>query len=216
MTSRLVDSMPCKHPRTPDRRRRKGRRPERSPIAVVRAAVCLLLLTGLATACPKSPLGPPFEPAPRPPNNRGRVYVYRVDERGSLATVRITLDGREVGRFRNNEYETLELPAGGHHLRAGLRGFGLVAWGWNNHKFRLPPGETVYLKLSVRLTERSAPDAKPLEIGGRPSGAASENVFIIPRSAAEALSELETTTRLARSGAVANQNQDENLGAIRN
>jgi hypothetical protein len=133
------------------------------------------------------------------------VYIYRTDERASLASVRITIDGLELARFRNSEYETLELPAGRHHLQAGMRGFGLVAWGWNNHRFRLRPGETVYLKISVRLTERMAPGASSIEIAGRPSGVASENVFITPRSATEALRDLEVTTRLARSGAGANQ-----------
>jgi hypothetical protein len=160
-----------------------------------------LVLT--ASGCPKAPLGPPFAPAPLPPDHRARIYIYRLDDRGSLATVRITLDGLDVGRFRNREYETLELPAGTHHLRAGMRGFGLLAWGWNEQRVRMRPGETVYLKVSVRLEAQSAPVAREVEIAGRESGAASENVFIIPRAAGEALSELAVTTRLAGSEALA-------------
>jgi len=169
------------------------------PVAVIRTTLYILFLACIAPACATPPLGPPFEPAPPPPDHRGRVYLYRVDDRSSLATVRVEIDGLEVDRFRNNEYETHELPAGTHHLRAGLRGFGLLAWGWNQHRFRLKPGETVYLKISVRLTARAAPDVQALEIAGGPSGAASENVFIVPRPAKEALSELAATTRLARS-----------------
>jgi hypothetical protein len=167
------------------------------PVPAIRTLVTLLVLV-LTTACAKPPLGPPFEPAPVPPDHRGRVYIYRSDQPGSLATVRITIDGLEIGRFQNNEYETRELSTGGHQLRAGMRGFGLLAWGWNNHRFRLGPGETVYLKISVRLTEHSAPPARDLEIAGRPTGGASENVYLIRVSAKEALSDLAITTRLSR------------------
>lgn len=196
-----MDNMTCPRGTTPDHRKR--RRVGFIAAPAIRAPLYLLLLACIAAACAKPPLGPPFEAAPPPPEHRGRVYVYRADERGSLATVRITIDGLEVGRFRNGEYETLELPAGTHHLRAGLRGFGMLAWGWNKHRFRLKPGEIVYLEISVRLTARSAPATRELEIAGRPSGAASENVFIVPRSAVDALADLEATTRLARSAAVA-------------
>jgi hypothetical protein len=164
----------------------------------MRVAATLFVLACIATACAKAPLGPTFEKAPPPPDHRARLYVYRSDQPGSLASIRITVDGLEVGRFRNNEYETLELPTGSHHLRAGLRGFGLLAWGWNSHRFRLAPGETTYLKISVRLTEHSAPESRNAEIPGRSSGAVSENVFIIRQSAQEALAALEMTTRLAR------------------
>ena len=78
------------------------------------------------------------------------LYLYRADDRGSLATVRVTLDGRLVGSLQNREYETIELHAGTHHLRAGMRGFAFLAWGWNDHRFRVKPGETVYLEISVR------------------------------------------------------------------
>lgn len=200
--ARLEDSMTCPRGTTPEHR--FGRHAELISVPAIRAVLYLLCLVCLAAGCAKSPHGPPFEPAPPPPDHRGRVYLYRADDRGSLASVRITIDGLEVGRFRNNEYETLELPAGTHHLRAGLRGFGLLAWGWNDHRFRLKPGETAYLEISVRLTARSAPDVPGLEIPGRQSGAASENVFIVPRSAKEALPDLEVATRLARSGAAEN------------
>ncbi len=168
------------------------------PVPGIWTAVYLVVLVCIATACTKPPSGPPFESAPPPPDHAGRLYLYRSDQPGSLASVRVTIDGLEVGRFRNNEYETLELSIGEHHLRAGMRGFGLLAWGWNNHRFPLGPGDTVYLRISVRLTEHSAPQGRDLEIAGRPGGAASENVFILRVSAEEALSDLALTTRLPR------------------
>lgn len=168
----------------------------------IRSALWVGMAWLLATACTRAPLGPPFEAAATP-EHRARLYVYRADVRGSLATVHVTLDGRPVGRFRNHEYETLELTAGSHKLHATLRGLGLTAWGWNDYQILLEPGQTLYLELSVRLTARAAPEASGLEIAGRTSGAASENVFIVPRSAKDALPDLRATTRLARSESVA-------------
>lgn len=161
--------------------------------------IYLLCLVGFAAACADpSSLGPAYESIAPPPDHLARVYLYRADEPNSLATVRLSIDGREVGRIRNGEYEAIVLRPGGHHLRAGLRGFGLFAWGWNNHPLRLTPGETVYLKVSVRLTAQPAPSARGIEIAGRPSGTASENVFIIRQSADAALVDLRATTRMTR------------------
>jgi hypothetical protein len=189
---------------TSDPANRPQKRPIRhSAVQMGRDLLVLFAVMVTASACPKAPLGPPFDPAPFPPNHRARLYVYRVDDRSSLATVRITLDGQNIGRFRNREYETFELPAGSHNLRAGMRGFGLLAWGWNEQRIRMGPGETVYVKISVRLDAQTAPSSREIEIAGRESGSASENVFIIPRSAAEAISELYGTTRLAGSEAPA-------------
>ncbi len=139
--------------------------------------------------------GPPFEPAPPSSPDRGRVYLYRLDERESLASVRVALDGKSIGRFRDHEYTTLELPPGPHRLRVGLRGFGWLAWGWNEHRFRLAPGETLYIKLAVRLSARTVPQSRELEIAGREPGTASENVFIILPTEREALTDLAATTR---------------------
>jgi hypothetical protein len=161
-------------------------------------AIAIVLASLLAAGCARAPLGPAFRAAAAPSDLRGRVYLYRADPRGSLATVHVALDDRPVGRFRNDQYETLELTPGTHQLRATLRGFGLTAWGWNTHQFLLEPGQTLYIELSVRLTARAAPDSSNLEIAGRTSGAASENVFIVPRPAKDALSALSSTTRLAR------------------
>jgi hypothetical protein len=184
------DDRPC------TRRRGTGRH-RRTPW------IGLLLATTLAAlACGNRPYGPSFEPAPYPPENRSRLYVYRVDDRTSLATVRVTVDGIELGRFRDREYETVELPSGTHTVRATMRGFGLVSWGWNDQQARTRPGETVYLKLEVRLadvaaTESPATRGREMEIAGRSDGApASENVFIVPRTSAEAVPELRLTTRL--------------------
>jgi hypothetical protein len=113
--------------------------------------------------------------------------------------VRASIDGLEIGRFHDREYETLELPAGSHRLRAGMRGFAFLAWGWNEHVFRLKPGETVFLELSVRLDETGAsvtPAPRELEIAGRPEASANENVFILQSPRAEAEARLPGTTRL--------------------
>ena len=185
-----------KLPRDSSSVRWSGRRDGPTSRPTARPWVSLLFL--VAFACAKPTVGPPFELAPPPPDHRGRVYLYRADQPGSLAAVRVTIDGQEVGRIRNNEFETLELPVGAHHLRAGLRGFGFLAWGWNNQRFRLGPGETVYIKLSVRLDAQPAPTSRQAEIAGRSSGSTSENVFIIRPSADNALSGLKATTRMVR------------------
>lgn len=156
----------------------------------------LVVLLLLSSGCGPKPYGPAFQMSPLPPPNRARLYVYRMDERTSLASVRLTIDGQEIGPFRDQEYETLVLPAGMRTVRAGLRGFGFMAWGWSVHKLRVQPGETAYLMLSVRMAEQTAPTSREVEIAGRDSGTASENVFIVPRSQAQALSELQRMTRL--------------------
>jgi hypothetical protein len=158
---------------------------------------CFLVLGIQSAACTQTPVGPRFVAASMPTAHRARVYVYRADDRGSLATVRISLDGREIGRLRDREYVTVEVPVGPHQLQAGMRGFGFVSWGWNDQRFRTNPGETVYLKIAVRLSDRAAPTTPELDIAGRTSGAASENVFIIPQSSVDALAELATTTLLS-------------------
>ena len=150
--------------------------------------------------CASAATGPAFEWAAEPPANRGRVYIFRADPRPSLSTVRVRVNGLEVGRFRDREYETLELAAGSHRLRAGMRGFAFVAWGWNEFVFRVRPGETRYIELSVRLDERSGPTVTPpreAQIGGRAEGHASENVFILQSTRGQAAPALAATTRLA-------------------
>jgi len=150
----------------------------------------VLLLAGLGIGCARTPQGPAFAWAPPPPENRGRVYIYRVDPRANLSTVRVQIDGRRVGDFEPGEYETLELAAGSHRLAAGMRGFALLSWGWNEHRFSVEPGQTLFLEISVRLDpkdESNMPPPSGLEIGGRPEGQARQNVFIltIPRSDAQ-------------------------------
>jgi len=156
----------------------------------------LLVLLLLSSGCGPKPYGPAFEMSPLPPPNRARLYIYRLDERTSLASVRASIDGQEMGPFRDREYETIVLPAGMRTVRAGLRGFGFMAWGWSEHKVRLRAGETAYLMLSVRMAEQTAPTSREVEIAGRDSGTASENVFIVPRSQSQALSEMQRMTRL--------------------
>jgi hypothetical protein len=151
--------------------------------------------------CAGTPLGPPFHVPEDPPRHRARLILYRADGQASLASVQITIDGRDLGRLRNHEYEMILLDPGSHLIRAGLRGFAFLAWGWNTHRIRLKPGETSYLEVSARLSATAAPATRELEIGGRPSGTASENVFLIRRSAADARPRLEKTTRRRAGGA---------------
>jgi hypothetical protein len=193
--------MRIRHETTADLRVRSGNPvPLHRRILIAVIVVVGVSLGCLSLACVGSPLGPAFKEAPPPSVHRGRVYLYRADVRSSLATVHLTLDGRPVGRLRNLEYESVDLAAGTHELKATLRGFGFTAWGWNDHRFRLEPGQTLYLELSVRLTARAAPEASNLEIAGRGSGAASENVFIVPREPKEALPALRATTRRPEDG----------------
>ncbi len=149
-----------------------------------------------AIACQRPPTGPPFEPATAPASHRARIYFYRADPTGSLATVRVELDGRTIGTLANDEYDTLEVTPGPHRLRVGLRSAAFVAWGWNSQPLRLEPGETVFVRLSVRLSEHGGVVAGPsVEIPGRAAGMASENVFIERRGQRRALEELARTTR---------------------
>ncbi len=183
----------------------RARGPIIRPERIIRLASAFSVLVWLAIACAGAPKGPPFVSAAPPPDHRARLYVYRADPRASLATVRITIDGRELGRFRNNEYETTELSAGTHILRAGMRGFGLFTWGWNSHRFLVLQGETAFLEISIRLAETTVPNSRNLEIAGRANTAvANENVFIVSKSAQQALANLETMTRLSRSDTGAN------------
>jgi hypothetical protein len=165
----------------------------------VTLAICALSLS-LGLGCATTPAGPPFSPAAAPPEHRSQVYIYRVDPRASLASVDIEIDGRPVGRFQDAEYETFELAAGPHQLKASMRGLAFVSLGWNQHRFRTRPGEAVYLEVSVRLADRTIPDSPSLEIAGRSSAGGSENVFLIERGAKEALERLQGTTRIVPNG----------------
>ncbi len=173
-----------------DRRARATR--SRIP-GLFRVFVGLSLLT---SACASPPAGPFFALASEPPENRARIYLFRADDRPSLSRVRITIDGRDIGTFRNGEYETLEVSAGSHHLRAGLRSIALVAWGWNDQRIRLEPGKTIFIQLSVRLSERALPGGRDLEIAGRAGGAVSENVYLQIQPKSKALARIGVTTRL--------------------
>ena len=159
------------------------------------ATLVLALITTLS-ACATAPTGPGFLRASDPAPPRGRIYLYREDARSSPSTLKVSIGGREIGTLRDGEYETLELPAGVHELRVGLRSLAFVAWGWNEQRVLVEPGETVYLKLTVRLTPRANPGGRGLEIAGRQSGSASENVFIQHQGEATALRALSSTTRL--------------------
>ena len=167
-------------------------RPRRLLAAFV--AVCIVL--GALGCSGNAPVGPAFERAATPATHRARLYVYRADPRASLSRIRLEFDGREVGALGNREYETIEVAPGPHRLRAGLRGAAFLAWGWNEQPIRLTPGETVYVRLTVRLSDHAAPQTgRAVDIAGRTSGVASENVFIERVGEARALEELADTTR---------------------
>ncbi len=164
-------------------------------------ALAALLSTALLPACGPPPPGPRFESLPLPSGQRSRVVVYRGEDRSSLTTIGVTLDGQRLGRFRAREYETIEIAPGSHRLRAGLRGFAFTTLGWNEHRFRARPGEIVFLELQIRLNETNpsnVPQSRDQQIPGNPDQRASENVFIIPRSRPEALSVLPSTRRIGR------------------
>lgn len=153
--------------------------------------------------CASTARGPAFEWAAQPPNHRGRVYLYRADTRTSLATVKASINGRDVGTFRDGEYETFEISAGGHRLRAGMRGVGFFNLGWNEHTFRVKPGETLFIHLEVRVDAGAQPQLegpRALDIGGRSDNRMSENIFIGERSRADATPDLEISTRLSSPG----------------
>lgn len=147
-------------------------------------------------SCAKPPAGPAFVTAAPSSEHRSRIYVYRLDPRASMANVDIEIDGRPVGRFQNGEYETLEIAAGPHLLKARMRGLAFVSMGWNQHRFRALPGDDLFIEVSVRLDERTIPASPSLEIAGRSSAGGSENVFLIERGEVEARKLLRSTTRI--------------------
>jgi len=155
--------------------------------------VIALLLTALACAT-RTP-GPPFVREADPTDDRALVYVYRSDSRPSLSPVRVRLDGRELGLLRDGEYTALEVAPGPRRIEAGVRSVAFVAWGWNDQTLLLEPGEVAYVEVSVRLAERRPAGGRALEIAGRTSGAVSENVYLRPLGAREALAALSRTTR---------------------
>jgi hypothetical protein len=171
------------------------RRPWHRPLTGL--GLCIVTALAFTTlGCARAPAGPAFEAAIAPPPHRGRLYLYRADSRNSFSRVRVTVGGLQVGRFRDAEYETLELPAGLHKIRAGLRSLAGVAWGWNEQVIHLKPGESAFVEISVRLTERPQTGGRSLDIAGRTGGVASENVYLQRRSEKEALARIQLTTRL--------------------
>ena len=159
------------------------------------AALALLsacLLAGCAT--PPS-AGPPFTAAAEPGLGRARLYVFRIDPQHSLSTVEISIDEHSEGRLRNGEYATFELAAGSHRVNFRQRGLAFASWGWNRQQIRAVAGETIYLEISVRMSAQPTPGTgRDLEIPGRDSGAASENVFIQHHSESAARELLAGTT----------------------
>lgn len=167
-----------------------------------RKSLAFMLLLALASigwaGCAREPTGPTFSWAPPPLPERGRIYVYRSDPRSSGSTVSARLDGQDLGHFRDGEYDTLEIPAGLHRLQVRMRGLAFLSWGWNTHQFRVQPGETVYLGISVRLEERGdrfTPPPPEIEVSGWPEDYASKNVFIQQRPRTKAAEDLITTRR---------------------
>jgi hypothetical protein len=162
-----------------------------------RARLAFIYLSGwliLACATPPPP-GPPFVAAPEPDAGRARLYLFRVDPRPTLSTVEIAIDERREIQLRHGEYATFELEAGSHRLDFRQRGLAFASWGWNRQRIQPRSGETIYLEISVRLSAQPVPGSgRDLEIGGRESGAASENVFIQHRTEAAARQALAGTT----------------------
>jgi hypothetical protein len=176
-----------------------NRRVRRALLVGLAALGAFLGSVGLGTllgACAQtSNPGPAFAAAPGPAEGRSRLYIYRLDPQHSMSSVQIALDGRSVGDLHHGEYATFDLAAGPHRVDFRQRGLAFVSWGWNRQTIRPKSGETIYLEVSVRMSERPMPETgHDLEIGGRGGGAASENVFLQHRGAAEALDRLAGTT----------------------
>lgn len=160
-------------------------------------ALALLAALVVASACASSPsAGPAFAPSPEPSPGHARLYVFRIDPQSSLSTVELAIDGQQRNHLRDGEYATFELAAGTHKVDLRQRGLAFVSWGWNGERVRMREGETVYLEVSVRMSAQPLPPGtgRELEIPGRDSGAASENVFLQHRGKTEALDRLAGTT----------------------
>lgn len=161
-----------------------------------RQAGLLAVVLLFASACTTTPTpGPGFLAAPEPEPGHARLYVFRVDPQHSLSTVEVAVDRRSQGRLRNGEYLTLVLDAGSHRVDFRQRGLAFASWGWNGQTIRARAGETIYLEVSVRISAQPAPGSgRDLEIAGRGSGSASENVFVQHRTRDVALEHLAQTT----------------------
>ena len=170
----------------------------RAPTAALVPLVALLTLAAFVglSACATDPAaGPAFAAAPEPSPGRTRLYVFRIDPHRSLSTVELAIDRQSKGNLRHGEYATFELAPGIHRLDLRQRGLAFVSWGWNGEQLRAQAGETIYLEVSVRMSAQPMPGTgREMEIAGRGSGAASENVFLQHRSRAEALERLSGTT----------------------
>lgn len=161
-----------------------------------RLLLTLTLISSLTVGCASDPVtGPVFVAETTAPEGHARVFVFRIDPQHSLSSVDLALDERSVGRLRNREYVRFDLLPGPHRLDFRQRGLAFASWGWNRQLLRVKAGETIYLEISVRMSAQPMPGSgQDLEIQGRPSGAASENVFIQRRSEADALPILADTT----------------------
>lgn len=161
-----------------------------------RVALLALLLASICAGCATPPTpGPAFAAAPDPAPGHARIYLFRVDPQHSLSRVDIGIDGEQRGHLGNDEYVTFELAPGPHRLDFRQRGLAFASWGWNHQHLVARAGETIYLEISVRISAQPAPgDSRDLEIPGRSSGSASENVFVQHRSQADAIPLLADTT----------------------
>ena len=168
------------------------------PLALPAFLLALLAALALASGCATTPsAGPAFAASPEPSPGHARLYVFRIDPQSSLSSVELAIDGQQRNHLRDGEYATFELAAGSHRVDLRQRGLAFVSWGWNGERIRMQPGETVYLEVSVRLSAQPMPGSgtgRDLEIAGRGSGAASENVFLQHRGKVEALDRLAGTT----------------------
>lgn len=197
----MLRSMSNPHRSQPVRTARSVRqdRPRPAPVrgsTIRTAAGIVVTLLSLLTGCASDPAkGPAFVAATEPPEGHASVFVFRVDPQHSLSTVDLALDERDAGRLRNHEYVRFDLTPGIHRLDFRQRGLAFASWGWNRQQLRVRAGETVYLEISVRMSAQPMPGpGQDVEIQGRTSGSASENVFIQRRPAVDALPILANTT----------------------
>ena len=69
--------------------------------------------------------------------------------------------------------------------------------GWNEQRVFVEAGNITFVQLFVRLTDRPQPGGRDLDIAGRQSGTASENVYLQIQPEHDAIQRLRETTRAA-------------------
>ena len=166
--------------------KRSARRPHRRPPFT--RLVCVLALLG-ASGCIHDPtVGPLYTGAAPPLPGAARVFLYRIDPHHSFSTVEIRFDNEQPLQILDEEYITAELEEGTHEIAFRLRRrLGWPSGSWRKQRIRAKDGETIFFEIAVGVTEQQTPSGRDLEIAGRATGTAGENVSVRIKSESEAL-----------------------------